>query len=231
MASLRKKKTLAKPFVLTVAQITAAVLTPGCITNPPEVGGGTCPPSMPIAGDVCATGTNCSYGMDACGIPLSASCPDGVWQVQGPVICNPPPPDPMCPTDLPAAGAPCNWDWQTGFGCTYPIDNGCGLQMISVTCNGTTTTVEYSAPSCGQCATLTTEGACSTDSACRWLTPGCSMSPLPMAGCFPAADCVTDTDCTTAGQTCQEFSYNPCYNKNCDACGASAKVCASPAVP
>lgn len=231
MASLRKKKTLAKPFVLTFAQVTAALLTPGCIATNPPPEGNVCPPVMPIAGDVCLTGTNCSYGADECGFPLTATCMDGAWQVQGPVPCNPPPPDPQCPTDIPAAGSTCNWNWQSGFGCTYPVDNGCGLQMISVTCNGTTTTVEYSAPACGQCATLTTEETCSTDSACRWLTPGCGMPALPLAGCFPVADCMGDADCTTAGQTCQEFSYNPCYKQVCDACGAPAKVCAAPPAP
>lgn len=227
MPAQRKKKSLAKPFVITfAAPFAAALFGPGCMTtvNPPEIGQGGCPPSMPIAGNPCVTTVDCSYGVDTCGFPLSATCMNGVWQVESPVPCNPPPPDPQCPADIPAQGGPCNWNWQAGGGCTYPVDNDCGLQMISVMCNGTTMTAEYTAPSCGQCSALT-EAQCATDSGCRWITPGCGMPALPMAGCFPITDCMADTDCTTAGQTCQEVSYDPCYLKACDACSAPAKVC------
>lgn len=233
MPSLRKKP-LAKPFVITLAPLATAVLAPGCIgatiTNPPP-SDTPCPSSMPAAGDACPAPQECDYGLDDCGIPVTASCVNNVWQTSGPVACNPPPPDPECPVDLPALGGPCNWNWQSGFGCSYMVDIGCGPQIVSTMCNGTTTTVEYTTPTCGQCSTLTTESTCATDAACRWLTPGCGMPALSMAGCFPVADCTDDTNCTTAGQTCQEISYNPCYNKACDACGAQAKVCLDPPTP
>lgn len=232
MPSPRKKNRLAKPFVISVTQVAVTMLAPGCVlteqTNPPPA---VCPTAMPANGASCLEPMNCSYGTDACGVALSASCANGTWQVTGPVICNPPPPDPMCPMDLPAVGAMCNWNWQAGAGCSYTVDNGCGPQNVSVLCNATSVTVEYASPPlCGQCTALT-EAACGTDSGCRWLTPGCGMNPLAAAGCFPVADCVDDTSCTTAGQTCQELSYNPCYMKACDACGASAKVCAPAPMP
>jgi len=235
MPSLRKKKPLAKPFVMTIAQVAAAtMLTPGCvgteITNPPP-SETTCPTAMPTSGSPCVGTVDCDYGLDACGVTQSASCVAGSWQVSGLVVCNPPPPDPECPPDLPAQGAVCNWNWQSGFGCSYMVDIGCGMQSISVMCNGATTTVEYTAPTCGQCATLTTESTCTTDAGCRWLTPGCGTGPLPAAGCFAVANCAGDMDCTTAGNTCQEVSYNPCHNKACDACGASASVCLPPPGP
>lgn len=237
MSAPRKKKNLTKPFVITIAHLATAAFAPGCsggiggggteITNPPP-SNLTCPETMPANGGACDGIGTCEYGVDACGVAETASCDGASWTVSNPVICNPPPPDPECPTDIPALGGPCNWMWQAGFGCSYTVDNGCGMQNVSVSCNGTTMTAEYTAPTCGQCSTLTTEGACNTDAACRWLTPGCGMPALPAAGCFPIADCAMDSDCTTAGQTCQEMSYNPCYNKACDACGGTAKVCLTP---
>jgi hypothetical protein len=233
MPSLRKKKPLAKPFVMTVARVTIAMLAPACgttISNPPPPDD-PCPPTMPASGAVCSVSTTCDYGTDECGLPLTASCVGGTWQVSGPAICNPPPPDPECPTDLPVRGAACNWNWQSGFGCSYVVDIGCGMQSISVMCNSTTVTVEYTAPTCGQCSTLTSESTCNTDAGCRWLTPGCDMPALPMAGCFAVADCTGDMECTTAGDTCQQLSYNPCYNQACNACGAPASVCLPPVAP
>lgn len=234
MPTPRKKKTLTKPFVMTIAQVATAMLTPGCFStvtsNPPgpDPLDPTCPATMPAGGSACSDAITCDYGMDECGLPLSASCDGSIWSVNGPVICNPPPPDPECPVDLPALGSTCNWNWQSGFGCSYMVDNGCGMQSISVMCDPNTTTVQYTAPTCGQCSTLTSEGACNSDGACRWLTPGCGMPALPAAGCFPVMDCAADTDCTTPGQTCQDMSYNPCYMQACNACGAQAKVCLTP---
>lgn len=234
MPSLRKKKPLAKPFVITIAQVATAMLAPGCMNtvdyNPPA-SEGPCPSAMPASGSACTAAIDCDYGVDVCGVTQTASCVGGKWQYYGSVPCNPPAPDPECPPDLPAQGAACNWFWQSGFGCSYTVDTGCGMQSISVSCNPDTVTVEYAAPTCGQCSTLTTESMCSTDAGCRWLTPGCGMGPLPAAGCFATTDCTGDTDCTTAGNTCQEVSYNPCYNKPCNACGGTASVCLPPPGP
>ena len=234
MHSVRKKKPLTKPFVVTVAHVATAMLAPGCFgiaTSNPPPSDIPCPSAMPTQGDACEVTQDCEYGVDSCGMPITASCVNGAWEPQPISFCNPPPPDPQCPPDLPALGSVCTWDWQPGFGCSYSVDIGCGLQTISVLCNPTSVMVEYTAPTCGQCATLTTEAACVTDAACRWLTPGCDMPVLPMAGCFPAADCAGDADCTTAGQTCQQVSYNPCYGKKCDACGAPVSVCLAPPAP
>lgn len=233
MPSLRKRKSLAKPFVVTLAPLATAMLAPGCFftsTSNPPPSDTPCPSSMPVGGDACPAPQECDYGLDDCGFPLTASCVNNVWQSSGPVACNPPPPDPECPPVLPANGSACNWNWQSGFGCTYPIDIGCGPQTVTAMCNGTTITVEYTAPTCGQCVTLT-ESGCATDAACRWLTPGCDMPALPMAGCFPVADCTGDMDCTTSGQTCQQVSYDPCHNSTCNACGAQASVCLAPPPP
>lgn len=234
MPTPRKKKTLTKPFVITVAHIATVAFVPGCGLgvvdggeNPPpsEL---VCPETMPTNGDWCEGVETCDYGLDACGIAQTASCSGGSWSTSGQVICNPPPPDPECPTEIPALGGPCNWMWQSGFGCSYTVDNGCGMQSISVMCDPVTTTAQYTAPTCGQCSTLTTEGTCNTDAGCRWLTPGCGMPTLPAAGCFAVTDCATNADCMVAGQTCQETNYNPCYNKACNACGATANVCLTP---
>jgi hypothetical protein len=234
MPSLRKKKTLTKPFVITLAPLATAMLAPGCFSTPtsnPPASDTLCPPSMPVGGELCPNTLQCDYGLDDCGFPLKATCVNNEWQTSGPSACNPPPPDLNCPPELPALGSPCNWNYASGFGCQYTVDIGCGPQFIEATCNGTTVTVEYLAPSCGQCATLTTESGCTTDAACRWLTPGCDMPAVPMAGCFPVQDCAADMPCATAGQTCQQVSYDPCYNKPCDACGAQASVCLPPPAP
>jgi len=232
MSSLRKKKPLTKPFVVTVAHVATAMLAPGCFlgTSNPPPSDTPLPSTMPTLGDACPAPLDCQYGMDECGFPITASCANGAWNISL-SSCNPPPPDPECPPDLPALNSMCNWNWQSGFGCSYSVDIGCGMQTISVFCNPTSIAVEYNAPTCGQCATLTTEAACTTDAACRWLTPGCGMPALPMTGCFSAADCTGDMDCTTAGQTCQPVSYNPCYGKKCDACDAPVSLCLAPPAP
>jgi hypothetical protein len=57
------------------------------------------------------------------------------------------------------------------------------------------------------------------------------MPSLPNAGCFPVADCTGDMDCSVMGETCQQVSINPCYNKSCDACGMIVGLCLPPANP
>ncbi len=74
------------------------------------------------------------------------------------------------------------------------------------------------------CADHTDVEPCTEDQRCRWLVPGCTEPELPAPGCFPAEDCKDSSVCTE-GRTCQERIYNPCWNSNCLACGASAQVC------
>lgn len=71
--------------------------------------------------------------------------------------------------------------------------------------------------------TLLDEAGCEA-AGCRYLVPGCTDPALPEAGCFPADDCQTDADCG-AGLTCQDAVYDPCAGEDCDACGASARIC------
>jgi hypothetical protein len=73
------------------------------------------------------------------------------------------------------------------------------------------------------CTSNVDQGACEMDASCRWLTPGCGDIPLWAPGCFTISDCGPG-NCGPS-QICQTFSYNPCFNKGCDACGAPASLC------
>jgi hypothetical protein len=235
----RKQKPRRKPFVVTVAQAAATVaLLPGCFStvtsNPPYVEDPQCPDQEPTTGAPCSDVIACSYEVDyGCGPQTNtASCDGTTWSVNwGGPSCNPPPPPPTCPTEAPTWGAPCS----EVITCSYEIDQGCGPQPATATCDGASWSispqVSCNPPPPDYCVTYTTEAACGQDASCRWLVPGCGEPPLPQAGCFAAVDCGGDFDCQISGGTCQEVVINPCHNLACDACGMTVSVCVPPAAP
>lgn len=196
-----------------------------CNPPPPPL----CPDTIPSYGAACdVVGSLCEYA-DSCGLTSSATCSsDLTWEVTH-VSCNPPP----CPPEAPVPGTACVQPWGE---CIYTVDDGCGTTEAQAECvNGLW---QFSVPICNPpppdyCYSLTTEAECgAAASLCRWLVPGCatpgtSPPPLAQAGCHPSFDCGTSAECL-AGATCAEVITDPCYNLDCDACGASSKLCVAP---
>jgi hypothetical protein len=170
------------------------------------------PCEQAVAGDPCATaGEWCDIACTNCVL----QCGDDLhWKEE----CF------GCPELAPAPGGACDPCVNVGA-CNYGIDTTCGMLAVTATCDATSQTWQFEGDTCpADCFAIADEAACGGTSGCRWLTPGCSGTPLPAAGCFPEADCAMDEDCP-AERTCQTANYNPCYMQACDACGADAQVC------
>lgn len=122
-----RKQALRKAFIATVAaaSVTAVAGCFGVTTNNPPFPGESCPEAMPDAGESCfETGLSCEYP-DFCGVPVSATCHDGAWQVDALVgTCNPPPPG-HCPDAQPTPGEICP---EIGMNCHY-TDEFCGVEI------------------------------------------------------------------------------------------------------
>jgi hypothetical protein len=177
-------------------------------------------------GEVCATaGETCVESEMPCGGNYFNTCGDDHhWQTSypggGDDCC---PLTGTCPATLPVDGQPCDPCYGAPS-CGYPGTCGgdlatCGADAVWHVGIG----VCPPPPPPDYCNSMTTEGACAMNADCRWLTPGCGNTPLPGAGCFTVADCGPGT--CGPSQICQDFSYNPCFNKGCDACGATASIC------
>lgn len=229
MAAMKKKKRpLKASFVVTFAGSTAAVLAaPGCFstttTNPPYISDGTCPESIPLSGDPCASpGLSCSYS-DPCESPMTCNSA-GVWEADYVVSCNPPPVL-ECPATIPIHGEASCFGEGT---CNYTDE--CGLP-VTATCPGATWEVSFQG-TCNPpapCDLFGTTEECSGSGYCRWLTPGCAdpgsvPPPLAQAGCYPLEGCVDNADCV--GNTCQTVIVTPsCVPDGCDACGEAVSLC------
>ncbi len=243
MAKHTKRRALRAPFIVTVTAATSAVafaVMPGCgstvVVDESEGSSGNpsgCPAEVPPYQGACAQpGLECTYPNDYCP-PTTVACEGGVWQTLDSATCNPPPPE--CPPEIPAQGSPCP---VIGESCFYPTNDPCSTIEDSAYC-GEDGTWSLSFSTCNPpppevfCSALTTEADCASNGpACRWLVPGCADATVPPpalaeAGCFPSYDCAADFECA-AGTTCQARVYNPCYNLDCDACGAEAMLCVAP---
>jgi hypothetical protein len=109
---------------------TACSLTPYCedgewvvsyvTCNPPFVVLDTCPTAEPAGGTSCAgysPGLTCDYAY-CYGLSPTVRCSEasGLWEGLPLPSCNPPPPEPECPSVPPALGAGCYYEGQS---CTY----------------------------------------------------------------------------------------------------------------
>ena len=179
-------------------------------------------------GDVCAlVGDSCSP--EGCGDgDYVATCGDDHhWHLaaassNGEDCC---PHSAACPASLPAEGDPC--DPCVGApSCGYP--STCGQNNTAI-CQPEGVWHLFVFGDCppppppDYCTSNSTQSACETDPACRWLTPGCGETPIWGPGCFTKIDCGPGT--CDQSQICQTFSYDPCLGKGCDACGAPASLC------
>ena len=127
-----------------------------------------------------------------------------------------------CPSAPPQEGDACDFcDAPTA--CSYP--GTCGGAAASCGTDGKWHVAigDCPPPPVDACSGNGTQTACEGDSGCRWLTPGCSPNGLTVTGCFLINACSPAT--CQPGTTCQTVSYDPCFGKSCDACGADTTVC------
>jgi hypothetical protein len=190
----------------------------------------TCSPtakacSAAADGDVCAVvGESCGEGPSACSYFTNTCGADHLWHTlsASPNDCCAPGSG-VCPTAPPQEGAFCD-ACNGATNCNYP--GTCGGVYASCAPEG----VWHLAigdcpppPPLDYCMNYGSQTGCETDPGCRWLTPGCNPTGLTLTGCFSAVEC-TGASCGP-GSGCQQVSYNPCFGKNCDACGADTLVC------
>lgn len=180
-------------------------------------------------GDVCAVvGDGCGESSGPCGGGFFNSCgEDHLWHsfasggTGGGEDCCPLTGE--CPADQPSEGEPCDPCYGAPS-CSYPSTCGgdyatCGQDGVwHISIGGCPPP-----PPPDLCTSLGTKGACEMDASCRWLTPGCGDTPVLSPGCFTINDCGPGT--CGATELCQTFSYNPCFEKKCDACSAPASLC------
>jgi hypothetical protein len=233
---LRPAANLRRAFLVTV---TASACSSTMISNPPACEPGdedcaSCPAAMPDSGADCPElGLQCEY-QDDCGWPLSATCGDGGWDLELGGTCNPPPP---CPLELPVHGESCADELTAGgppIDCPYSVATACGVVDALASCvlDDATQELRWSVvlPECHAPPELCQEydhpSACTADTGCRWLVPGCADEggAMPVAeGCYPVDDC-SQTGCGTWG-SCETVVYDPCAGSLCNACAGEASVC------
>lgn len=179
-------------------------------------------------GDVCANvGETCGESSGPCAPSFYNTCgEDHHWFSSGSTTgggddCCPL--NGTCPATMPHEGDDCDACYGPPA-CSYP--STCGGDYASC---GPDAKWHIAYGDCPPppppdfCGSQSTQGACEMDAGCRWMTPGCGENPPWVAGCFQNTDC-TPGDCAPGG-SCQMVTYNPCLDKNCDACGAPAYLC------
>lgn len=187
-----------------------------------------CPMELPESGSECYGEIECEYpGTDEeCGDPnqpIFANCIDSEWVVAYDK-CS----EIQCPISEPEVGSDCSEYTPLGSDvCTYQYDCGPGSDAEYV-CDLSTSPPSWQAvaiPNCGpvECEGLDAE-TCGTLSQCQWLTPGCDEENAIAEGCYPTTDCQA-TDGCEAGEACVVYTYDPCVDQPCDACGAPFGVC------
>jgi hypothetical protein len=176
-------------------------------------------------GDVCAVvGDGCGESPGPCALGFFNTCgPDHLWHSSsgGDTCCSL---DGPCPASEPADGSPCD-PCSGPPSCNYPGTCGGDVAICGSEGQWHIGIGECPPPPPPDyCTSNNTQSACETDPECRWLTPGCGPeTPLWSAGCFTKTDCAPDS--CDPSQICQTFSYDPCFEKGCDACGADAHIC------
>ena len=187
-----------------------------------------CPVELPESGSSCYGEISCEYpGTDEeCGDPdqpIYATCIGSEW-----VIAYNKCSEPLdCPLEQPLPGSDCSDHTSLGGQiCLYEYDCGPGSQ-IELVCDTSSAPPLWQITNevdCGplDCTTLDAE-SCGSTSECQWLTPGCDENPIT-EGCYPVTDCQATDGCAEGG-VCVVYSYDPCVDQPCNACGASFGVC------
>jgi hypothetical protein len=91
----------------------------GVACNPPFFDY-ACPTDEPVGGTACAgyaPGLTCEYAY-CYGLTPTVRCSEGRWESLPLPSCNPPPPEPECPSAAPALGADCHYEGQS---CAYAV--------------------------------------------------------------------------------------------------------------
>ncbi len=169
-------------------------------------------------GDVCAVvGESCGDSAPPC-FTFSNTCgADHLWHRSSSGDDGG-----TCPEVQPQEGESCAICY-TSLSCDYP--GSCGGAYASCGPDGLwhVATGDCPPPPVDYCTFNDKQASCETDPGCRWLTPGCNPSGLTLTGCFQASECSPDS--CMPGTTCQKVTYDPCFGKGCDACGAETSVC------
>ena len=253
---VQKRRRLGAPFLVTIAKAAAAaVLVPACagevITNPPGTEAG-CPTRPPTPGDDCRATDRCTYARDP-SCTLVTECITGAWRASFEGICAAPPPE--CPKALPGKSTPC---YEIGAECTYPLDDGCGGELLAM-CNAEAkweildVSPPCNPPACP--ADVPTNGApCDLSPACTYaIDVGCGPESVdaecvdevwqvePIGTCNPPPpdpcvfqpteiDCVMDPSCQWLVPGCgmSPLSAAGCFSKT--ACVTSADCGGAPCV-
>jgi hypothetical protein len=186
-----------------------------------------CPNAAPLAGMPCnQDGQNCSWGDSCTSEEAWGNCDGTSWQISGGGTCNPPPPDPTCPPELPLDGNNCD-SWAGTYQCDGYPEPSCGGE-VSAICDAATGQWSVPQTNCNPppldlCLDQIDAASCAGIGFCAWLEPGCDANPLPAAGCYAADDCAV-TGCF-GDATCTEMSVHPCPDGDCNACGMQSNVC------
>jgi hypothetical protein len=223
------------------AQTTGSTMTSGD-------GGGasaSCPSLQPTNGERCDhEGQVCDFhgGFQECAGDFDrGTCTNGKWRVvlEGPDCSNPCWPDSCpptfdCPADPPTVGSTCPSLGGSQPGpCTYSWSNGCGGTLTETyTCTGVWEGPGASGPTCSPsqlCAAHASQTDCAADSSCAWFEPGCEggmgVPLLASAGCYANTDCSFAPDTCALDAPCTQVTIDPCWDSNCDTCGASTYLC------
>ena len=175
-------------------------------------------------GDICAIpGQSCGGGSE-CGGFFNECGDNHRWRASyahGGDCCSGP--ENQCPSAPPSEGEPCDpcADLST---CDYPAD----CSNLSAICGPdgywhVSIEDDCPPPPLDDCGLFGSPETCTAAPGCRRLVPGCGEPQLPAAGCFSKLACIASGCAQT--QTCQEVVYDPCWNSECDACGAPTFVC------
>jgi hypothetical protein len=233
---------LASPFLTTVAAAAAAMTlgAGGCTTDirfadscdfGEDGCDAPCPEAFPSAGDSCVQLGQSCHSYSDCSDTTATCGDDGAWSVEvQQSSCNPPPPVPVCPAELPEDGGYCEQDWSgSEYVCDGYLDPFCGLP-VSATCTfegiWSVTQIDCNPPPPIDCRQLANDADCVQFAECRWLEPGCGGGVDLQTGCYPTDPCTADS--CLGGETCSEVIYHPCPDGKCNACGAMTNICIAP---
>jgi hypothetical protein len=209
-------------MVWAAAVMTAAAMIPlGCssVSVDPEAEG--CPGAAPKEGATCSVAaTGCAYDAGPCAVEMSCKAAGEAWTSET-KSCSPAAKDcwaagegDSCADVNDSCGeadGPCG----SGFATTCGADHRWHVESITGDC-------PPPVPA-DKCQANETKPVCEAAEGCRWLTPGCDQGVTTVTGCFTAVDC-TSGGCGPEAE-CMTVSYNPCFEKACDACAASAAIC------
>lgn len=137
---------------------------------------------------------------------------------------------PLCPSELPVDGTPCDWEDDDAGTCSYDLESACEPSTVAeANCDLDAGVWQVTMPngSCADCPYVS--GAeCAAASGCRWLVAPCdSLEPFEPY-CAPSIDCAVDG--CVGSDTCVDHPVNDCWASELEpvCCEGTAGVCEAP---